>query len=393
MQAVIEAFRENFAKDRDYQTDGHPNAKLIARALGIDDFFRWRHVSGQDDDREIPVSGKTLAQYASRYQVDTAHVMRNTWGRTSFSGINRKLCSDRISPYKNNGYTAFPKGTVAGDFLHKLIEKAVNQCIAVSDTSVDGLRAFIDSQMTGKSFFAMASEGRYQKACLERLGYRNHEEPASFAEYCARWMENCLRILLTKPIAVEGTQIDFGALVRERQVVPEIDFMLSVPGKADQVLDVESLVNGLDALSLRADPSAVKDSLKGYLTGQIDLLLKNADGRYWVIDWKSNAIDTDTDSCDNPENYTQDAMEMVMDEHHYRLQALCYTVALFRYLQQRNPQKNIEEVLDMIGGAVYVFLRGIDVSGGNGIYCMPMETIKGNIIALHNILSGQPDRA
>ena len=191
-------------------------------------------------------------------------------------------------------------------------------------------------------------------------------------------------------MAVEGTQIDFGALIRGRQVVPEIDFMLTVPGKADYALDVESFVSGLDDLSLKADPSAAKDSLKGYLTGQIDLLLKNDDGRYWVIDWKSNAIDTETDSCDNPGNYTQEAMEMVMDEHHYRLQALCYTVALFRYLQQRHPERSEEEVMDMIGGAVYVFLRGVDdKSGNNGIYSMPIGTIRKQVQTLNSILSGQ----
>ena len=81
---------------------------------------------------------------------------------------------------------------------------------------------------------------------------------------------------------------------------------------------------------------------------------------------------------------------MVMDEHHYRLQALCYTVALFRYLQQRHPEQSEEEVMDMIGGAVYVFLRGVDDrSGNNGIYSMPIGTIRKQVQTLNSILSGQ----
>ena len=386
-EEAIHIFQESFHQDKDYQQ--YPGVPLKPD-LTAGDFYRWRHVSGQDDDREIPVSERTLVHQTSRYQADIGHGMPKTWGRTSFSGINRKLASEKMFPYRQNGYAAFPKGTVAGDFLHKLIEKAVNQRISVSGTSTDSLQTFIDSQMKGKSFFAVANGGSYQRACLERLGYRNQEGPASFSEYCARWIGNCLRILFTKPMAVEGTQIDFGALVRGRQVVPEIDFMLTVPGKADYALDVEIFVNGLDDLSLKANPSAAKDSLKGYLTGQIDLLLKNDDGRYWVIDWKSNAIDTETDSCDNPGNYTQEAMEMVMDEHHYRLQALCYTVALFRYLQQRHPERSEEAVMDMIGGAVYVFLRGVDDrSGNNGIYSMPIGTIRKQVQTLNSILSGQ----
>lgn len=390
-EEVIHFFQESFPQDKDYQQySGVP----LKPDLTAGDFYRWRHVSSQDDDREIPVSERNLIQEASRYQVDTGHGMPKTWGRTSFSGINRKLATEKLFPSRQNGYAAFPKGTVAGDFLHKLIEKAINQRISVSGNTLDGLQAFIDSQMEGKPFFAAADEGSYQKACLERLGYRNKEGPASFSEYCARWIGNCLRILFTRPMAVEGTQIDLGALVRDRQVVPEIDFMLTVPGKADQALDVESLVKGLDGLSLKADPSVAKDSLKGYLTGQIDLLLKNDDGRYWVIDWKSNAIDTETDSCDNPGNYTQEAMEIVMDEHHYRLQALCYTVALFRYLQQRHPERTADEVMDMIGGAIYVFLRGVDEKFGNhGIYSMPIGKIRKQVQTLNNILSGQSDCA
>ncbi len=386
IQTIIKTFKESFAKDRDYQANGHQGTHLTDRELGFDDFYRWRHVSSQDDNREIPVNEKPLTQQINQYQADIGHGMPKTWGRTSFSGINRKLSADRTSAYKHSGYTAFPKGVIAGDFLHKLIEKAINQRITASKISTDELQAFIVSQMKGKTFFATKNTERYQKACLERLGYRNHEEPASFSEYCAKWIENCLRILLTRPMTVEGAQIDLGALIRDRQVIPEIDFMLKAQGKAGQVLDIENLVNGLDDLSLKADPSMAKDSIKGYLTGQIDLLLKNTDGKYWVIDWKSNAIETETASCDYPGNYTQDAMGLVMDEHHYRLQVLCYTVALLRYLQQRHPKRSPEEVMDMIGGAVYVFLRGVDASGNSGIYSMPMETIRRQVENLNSIL-------
>ncbi len=355
--------------------------------------FKWRYISGQND-KSIPVNEKPLKKTGSHYKADAPNALPKTWGRTSFSGINRKLAIEKTISGASNHYAAFPKGTVPGDFLHNLIEKAVNQHIDLSEPSENVLLRFIQHQMAGKSFFATENKTAYQDACLHRLGYQDGEMPASFAEYCEKWITHCLYLLLTEPIidAETGTAINIGALVRNRQVVPEIDFMLTAPGRKGPSWHVSDLVKGLKELSLKADLSTVEASLNGYLTGQIDLLLKNTDGKYWVIDWKSNAIDTE-DSCDNPENYTKDMMKAVMDEHHYHLQALCYTVALFRYLQQRYPEKNPEAVFEMLGGAAYVFLRGVEQSEGHGIYSgiywMPIETIKKQVKALNSILLGQ----
>ncbi len=339
------------------------------------------------------MDGTHLVPVQGTYETVPGHGMPKTWGRTSFSGINRKLDKKNSFSGKNNGFAAFPKGTVAGDFLHKLIEKAVKKRITVKDGADEALRAFIANEMKGKAFFAGKRSLTFQRACLERLGYREEETPNSYSEYCERWIGNCLRLLLTRTIPVTGgnTGIDLSALIRSQQVVPEIDFLLKVPGDPENGWNVGSIVRSreLAGLSLETGTSSAEESLKGYMTGQIDLLLKNTDGRYWVIDWKSNAIDTE-DSCDNPRNYTRQAMEKVMDEHHYRLQALCYTVALFRYLQLRNPEKASDEVLGMIGGAIYVFLRGVDEADGNlGIFCMPMERLKDSVIALNGILSGR----
>lgn len=392
---VLEALFSADVGDKTKDVEAYQSlADIPLRALRVDDFYQWKHVGSQDDDKEIPLDGNRLERISSGYETDSANEMLKTWGRTSFSDISRKLDTKKSFTGENNDFASFPKGTVPGDFLHKLIEKAINERFSVKDASDTAFRAFIADQMKGKSFFAGKTDMKYQPVCLKRLGYQEQETPSSFAEYCQKWIENCLRILLTKPIAVAGTEtvIDIGGLVRLHQVVSEIDFMLKASGKQDQGWDIGSIIKGLTGLSLEANPSVAEESLKGYLVGQIDLLLKNTDGRYWVIDWKSNAIDTEN-ACDNPANYTQEAMEAVMDVHHYKLQALCYTVALFRYLQQRHPGVSSEKILEMIGGAVYVFLRGIDEIDGNlGIYCMPIEMIKDNVIALDNVLSGQAVR-
>ncbi|MEB3350289.1 MAG: UvrD-helicase domain-containing protein [Cyanobacteriota bacterium] len=98
---------------------------------------------------------------------------------------------------------------------------------------------------------------------------------------------------------------------------------------------------------------------RGYLTGSIDLVFCDPEGRWWVLDWKSNWLGEPTSgdaaaTC-GPRHYGQRAMRAVMGSHHYFLQAHLYLVALHRYLAWRLPHYCPEQHL---GGLVYVFLRG-----------------------------------
>ncbi|MEB3265055.1 MAG: UvrD-helicase domain-containing protein [Cyanobacteriota bacterium] len=98
---------------------------------------------------------------------------------------------------------------------------------------------------------------------------------------------------------------------------------------------------------------------RGYLTGSIDLVFRQPEGRWWVLDWKSNwlgdpATESVAPAC-GPRHYGPGAMRAVMASHHYPLQAHLYLVALHRYLGWRLPNYRPELHL---GGYVYVFLRG-----------------------------------
>ena len=74
------------------------------------------------------------------------------------------------------------------------------------------------------------------------------------------------------------------------------------------------------------------------------------DGRFYVLDWKSNKISSEA------EGYEEKAMDEEMRRHLYRLQYLIYLVALRRFLKTRLGEHFRD---DMIGGAIYVFLRGV----------------------------------
>jgi exodeoxyribonuclease V beta subunit len=103
-----------------------------------------------------------------------------------------------------------------------------------------------------------------------------------------------------------------------------------------------------------ADPS-LNTTLRGYLTGSLDLVFRLADDRFVVADYKTNRL-SGPDGSLTAWNYRRDAVAAEMEAAHYPLQALLYTVALHRYLRWRvkgyDPDRNL-------GGALYLFLRGM----------------------------------
>jgi exodeoxyribonuclease V beta subunit len=90
-------------------------------------------------------------------------------------------------------------------------------------------------------------------------------------------------------------------------------------------------------------------SLHGYLSGFIDLVFEH-DGRYFLLDWKSNLLGFAQD------DYRRTSCETAMRAHGYHLQYLLYTLALHRHLRLRLPDYDYER---HIGGALYLFLRGV----------------------------------
>ena len=97
---------------------------------------------------------------------------------------------------------------------------------------------------------------------------------------------------------------------------------------------------------------------QGMMTGFIDLVIE-ADGQYFVVDYKSNRLGATTAA------YHQEALQIAMASHHYYLQYLIYTVALHRYLRQRLPSYSYAS---HFGGIVYIFMRGLVPGTESGIF-------------------------
>ena len=103
-----------------------------------------------------------------------------------------------------------------------------------------------------------------------------------------------------------------------------------------------------------ADP-ALRQEVRGYLTGSIDLVLRLPGGRFALVDYKTNWLGG-TDAELTAWHHRPAALGEEMRRAHYWLQALLYTVALHRYLRWRLPGYAPERNL---AGVLYLFLRGM----------------------------------
>jgi exodeoxyribonuclease V beta subunit len=97
---------------------------------------------------------------------------------------------------------------------------------------------------------------------------------------------------------------------------------------------------------------------EGAMHGFVDLFFE-MNGRYYILDWKSNYLG------DSVEQYTGDRLELAMTANNYHLQYLIYTVAVKRFLENRVKGFDYDT---HFGGVFYVFLRGCREGAINGLY-------------------------
>ncbi len=290
-----------------------------------------------DRDQEIQERSLLLINYNKKDKSDIKET-QTSWSATG--------------PLSN-----FPRGPLAGECLHKILERINFTDSIKSDCSrmiieEELLRAGLDVTWT-----VLVQDG------LERI--------------------------ISTPIGGPLGSFRFNQLTIERRL-SELSFDLPIAqkGNAIQSLDL--------AKTFEFDPNAkfgpsyakqlknLKIFSRGYLTGSIDLVFTDkedsSNARWWVADWKSNWIgateeDGQASTC-GPLHYNIEAMMDQMKLHHYPLQAHLYLVALHRFLRWRLPNYSPERHL---GGYVYVFLRG--VPGEQAVHKkQPFNSIPGFIV-------------
>jgi exodeoxyribonuclease V beta subunit len=95
-------------------------------------------------------------------------------------------------------------------------------------------------------------------------------------------------------------------------------------------------------------------SLRGYLAGSIDAVLRLPGQRFLVVDYKTNHLG------DTAADYSPARLAEAMLHTDYPLQALLYAVVLHRFLRWRLPDYHPARHL---GGVLYLFVRGMCGAG------------------------------
>ncbi|WP_210498994.1 exodeoxyribonuclease V subunit beta [Vibrio crassostreae] len=265
-----------------------------------------------------------------------SHEVEKDWWVTSYSGLVRKLEHHHDASFdaagidpdqfdkeskktdvvleheKEYNIFTFPRGAVAGTFLHTIFEEV----------------EYTESAYTSEN----------TKIISEIMELNNIDEI---------WLPTLQKLVDdTLNCDLNGEGMLLSDVVKKKRLV-EMEFMLPInnltPSRLNDImLRHERLY--------KTGGHAAFDDVSGMLKGFIDLVFESG-GKYYVLDWKSNHLGDDI------ELYTHDALDEAMADHRYDLQYNLYSIALQRFLQSRIPNYSYEE---HFGGCYYIFLRGID---------------------------------
>ncbi len=167
---------------------------------------------------------------------------------------------------------------------------------------------------------------------------------------------------------------DFTGRIHPRGVRAALDAALEDPDFGGRTWLEQLLKNADEKKDDHGNPKRILPAIAGLLIGFIDLCFRDSRGRYFVLDYKSNAlrgpeaVQAWHRSQPIPQafkrrpslrraHYTGEMMAWGMSHHAYHLQALIYTVALHRLLRQRLDDYAYDT---HIGGHLYLFLRGME---------------------------------
>lgn len=229
-------------------------------------------------------------------------------GRVDIDAVPVDL--EPAAPIAHDDILLFPRGPSAGECLHRMYELA---------------------DFTDPSTWNSAIERAL------------HEHPIPAPEPLAGVLPSMMQHLLANTIATELVPgMALGTIANKRRM-NELEFLFPA-----ESLDFAALRRVLAAHAY-PDVALEPGVLHGFVKGFIDMIVEH-DGRFWILDWKSNHLGN------GAKDYDAASMNRAMASHAYHLQALFYTVALHRYLRLRLRDYSYDR---HVGGYLYLFVRGV----------------------------------
>ena len=249
---------------------------------------------------------------------------------------------DELEPYLTdttlaNELTAIhglPKGAGPGVLIHSLLESCG--------------RAGFKNCLLPQPLAAQLIANHFSQA-----DWQVHHQ--TLADYLQQW--------LNMPLLADQLSL---AKLNEADYQVEMEFLLG----ADEINGVD--IAKLDQLIIQQTfqakprPALASGIISGLLKGFIDLVFVHQ-GQYFVADYKFNSLG------ENAAAYSQAGLEASLLAKRYDLQMLIYLLALHRLLKTRlGADYNFER---HIGGALYVFLRGVEHPGHGIFHFKPTQTL------------------
>ena len=358
----------------------NPTEEQIVETLG-----RWRDAGGPTPEVSDPAAAADEVPTAPTPELTARRFTRRVdteWRRTSYSSLT---AVDRGTVEPPPGVSSEPEVTPRDD--EALSESVVDPALANETSTLEAqdVPSPMASLPVGATFGSLVH------------GVLEHADPAApdhggdlAAEFAAQLDEQ----LVYWPVELDrGNLVDALVAVCDTPLGPladqitlrrlgltdrlhELDFELPLAGgdlRSTSSLPpallgdlAESLRRHLpadDPVRAYADkldrPTLGQQSLVGYLTGSIDLVLR-VNGRYVVVDYKTNWLGPFTPPGEEPQlsalDYRPEVLRDAMSHSDYPLQALLYAVVLHRFLRWRLTAYDPESHL---GGVLYLYVRGM----------------------------------
>ena len=230
----------------------------------------------------------------------------------------------------NFAWQSFPPGPRYGTLLHDLLQYQAQNAWPLAQTA---------------SLTSAAQDQNWQALVKRKTDYL--QLPSSAQAMLLPWLEH----IISTPLPLMAADSPLEALaaplvlqqLQPEQMWAEMEFSLPVGQLSSLALD--GLIQR-HVLPGQGRPALQAKVMQGMLTGFMDLVLQH-EGRFWVLDYKSNLL----------ADYQAQSLNEAILPKRYEVQYVLYTLALHRLLQSRLPDYNYEQHM---GGAIYLFLRGID---------------------------------
>lgn len=226
--------------------------------------------------------------------------------------------ADLVEPERS--IFTFPRGARPGTFLHSLFEEIEFTQPATTEENTQIILGLMESEQLDEEWLPI--------------------------------LQQLIDTVLATPL--DGKSLLLNQKAPSQRLV-EMEFLLPI-----EVLSAPALnrvIQRHDPLSAKAGDLGFQ-TVQGMLKGFIDLVFEHQ-GKYYVLDWKSNHLGDDVT------HYHGEALKSAMADHRYDLQYQIYALALHRFLRSRLANYRYEQ---HFGGVYYLFLRGMDGQSDHGIF-------------------------